>query len=642
MSTHHSPASSAGHGPASSPFAGTDPTLYSPELARNGRVPYVISSNTKGKKVGAAVFAEKQMTLPEPEPHVNAGWSNEISEDAPHYISRCQLVTQLPDSTDAGTDMDHELVTVQHQMKLYACFTTCVPVYTRGVFLRYDDLRDAAEGKDILEQQGFTVEYVSAYQYAVAKSQETSNLNEFEGQIKLSIYVDANPERTSNDFTQIDYCVMICAVQDICKAFGPVRKVAHVATNDDNMLLHFRIEFHGVDAANRAVHSLATDSVWGYNAQSTFQWVTVNPGPWIGERSLNSPDRAQPRMDDEGRLVGYRPAPNPLPSHPVYRHPADQHNRVRRERILDGSDVRTTIMLRNIPNKMDWLALKAVLDEQCFGTYDFTYLRIDFKSACNVGYAFINFANVHGMIALIDNVESRCWVGFRSNKAAEISYATIQGREALIQKFRNSSVMQETSFCRPRLFITSNDAEINGKRRSTGTEQVFPRPDNLSKLQRSMDSARTIGLFPPHGYSNNAEHRHRGSGYDRGTPRDLLQAASSFARQRAAPLPLTDLSEATKHDIEVWYTGLIGQGRVGRIPFDYIPMTYLGLYFAEFASPQPMPSNLGVIGGPAYGSGQTDVFGFATPGSRTHGSSSFAGYPRPDRAVTDVYTNPFN
>jgi hypothetical protein len=38
-----------------------------------------------------------------------------------------------------------------------------------------------------------------------------------------------------------------------------------------------------------------------------------------------------------------------------YRHPADQHNRVRRERILDGTDVRTTVMLRNIPNKMDWV-----------------------------------------------------------------------------------------------------------------------------------------------------------------------------------------------------------------------------------------------------------------------------------------------
>jgi hypothetical protein len=89
--------------------------------------------------------------------------------------------------------------------------------------------------------------------------------------------------------------------------------------------------------------------------QNTFQWVTVNPGHWTGERGLESPSRAQPRMDDEGRLVGYRPAPNPLPSTPIYRHPADAHNRVRRDRILDGSDVRTTIMLRNIPNKMDWV-----------------------------------------------------------------------------------------------------------------------------------------------------------------------------------------------------------------------------------------------------------------------------------------------
>jgi hypothetical protein len=278
------------------------------------------------------------------------------------------------------------------------------------------------------------------------------------------------------------------------------------------------------------------------------------------------------------------------------------------------------------------LSLKTILDEQCFGTYDFVYLRIDFKSGCNVGYAFINFANVHGMIALIDNIERRCWVGYRSNKAAEISYATIQGREALIQKFRNSSVMQETPFCRPRLFYTYIDAEITGKLRTTGTEQVFPRPDNLSKLQRSMDSARTIGLFPPHGYSSIAEHRNRGSGYDRGTPRDILQAAVHYARQRAAPapVPFEDLTDDTKLDVEVWYTRYYGQGRLGRIPFDFIPMTHLALYFAEHqASPQPMSTNLGstpnygVIGSelgpngafassPAFGSSDR-MLGFSTP-----------------------------
>jgi hypothetical protein len=69
---------------------------------------------------------------------------------------------------------------------------------------------------------------------------------------------------------------------------------------------------------------------------------------------MNSPHRTKPRVDDQGRFVGYRPSAGPF-NGPYQRHPADQHNRVRRERILDGSDVRTTIMLRNIPNKMDWV-----------------------------------------------------------------------------------------------------------------------------------------------------------------------------------------------------------------------------------------------------------------------------------------------
>lgn len=79
------------------------------------------------------------------------------------------------------------------------------------------------------------------------------------------------------------------------------------------------------------------------------------------------------------------------------------------------------------------------------------YLRIDFSTGSNVGYAFINFSKPEGIIQVIDFIEGMPWKGYRSGKYAEISYATIQGKEALVQKFRNSSVILEWPHCRPKV-----------------------------------------------------------------------------------------------------------------------------------------------------------------------------------------------
>jgi hypothetical protein len=257
----------------------------------------------------------------------------------------------------------------------YACFSTCVPSYIRGVMLRFDDLRDAAEGKDVLEQHGFTVENITGYSYALAKCQDTAQLNEYEGQIVLSIKVEPNPDHAIWEFTQNMYGAVQVAAERVCEAFGPVRTSVHIDTNDTTMELAFRVEFYSVDAANRAVASLTTDAIWGVDhdvsldyplilssltlKQKSYQWVTTKPALYTGERVSNSPHRNKPRVDDQGRIVGFRPALGTAmpPMDPYHRHPADQHNRVRRERILDGSDVRTTVMLRNIPNKLDWVCL---------------------------------------------------------------------------------------------------------------------------------------------------------------------------------------------------------------------------------------------------------------------------------------------
>ncbi|KAI9887754.1 MAG: hypothetical protein M1823_000395 [Watsoniomyces obsoletus] len=186
-------------------------------------------------------------------------------------------------------------------------------------------------------------------------------------------------------------------------------------------------------------------------------------------------------------------------------------NIVHVERIREGQDVRTTIMLRNIPNKLDQPTLKAIVDETSFGKYDFMYLRIDFGNMCNVGYAFINFENPGDIIDFVNARAGYHWNCYNSDKVAEISYATIQGKDCLVQKFRNSSVMLENPLFRPKIFYTGDHPLV-------GQEEAFPEPDNNSKMRRSVENAAHIGLFAPGGGNNpRHEQRRRRSQFDRGT-----------------------------------------------------------------------------------------------------------------------------
>lgn len=155
-------------------------------------------------------------------------------------------------------------------------------------------------------------------------------------------------------------------------------------------------------------------------------------------------------------------------------------------------------------------ALRELLNETSIGSYDFVYLRIDFQNNCNVGYAFINFADPTYIIDFVESVAGRRWNRFNSDKVAEVSYATIQGRDCLVQKFRNSSVMCEYPKFRPKvsqtpsvplgpdsdvtqLFYAIGHPDVVAGRARLGDEEPFPAPDNQSKLRRSMDNAEHVG-----------------------------------------------------------------------------------------------------------------------------------------------------
>ncbi|KAM0893792.1 hypothetical protein ACQ4PT_024894 [Festuca glaucescens] len=141
------------------------------------------------------------------------------------------------------------------------------------------------------------------------------------------------------------------------------------------------------------------------------------------------------------------------------------------ERIAKGEDSRTTLMIKNIPNKYNCKLLLAVIDENHRGTYDFVYLPIDFKNKCNVGYAFINMTDPQHIIPFYKTFNGKRWEKFNSEKVASLAYARIQGRSDLISHFRNSSLMNEDKWCRPILFHKDGP--------NAGDQEPFPVGNNI-------------------------------------------------------------------------------------------------------------------------------------------------------------------
>jgi hypothetical protein len=57
-----------------------------------------------------------------------------------------------------------------------------------------------------------------------------------------------------------------------------------------------------------------------------------------------------------------------------------ERNQLNLARIEDGQDTRTTVMIKNIPNKMSDKDLMAYIGSVCVRRIDFLYLRMDFQN----------------------------------------------------------------------------------------------------------------------------------------------------------------------------------------------------------------------------------------------------------------------
>lgn len=124
--------------------------------------------------------------------------------------------------------------------------------------------------------------------------------------------------------------------------------------------------------------------------------------------------------------------------------------------IEDGKEQRTTVMVCNIPNKLEFDDFKKFIDETSAGKYEFLYLRFDFSNRCNVGYAFVSFAKSSDLKDFVEKRAGMKWnsQNYNSEKVIDIKFARIQGRESLIRKFRSSPVMHQEPAFRPRFYNT--------------------------------------------------------------------------------------------------------------------------------------------------------------------------------------------
>ena len=118
----------------------------------------------------------------------------------------------------------------------------------------------------------------------------------------------------------------------------------------------------------------------------------------------------------------------------------------------EGKGARTTVMMKNIPNKYNQRMLLGMLDANFRGRYDFFYLPMDFKNKCNLGYAFVNFLQSRDTAKFHEEFNGRKWSEFNSRKICAITYARVQGRQDLIEHFKNSRFPSKDASCLPLVF----------------------------------------------------------------------------------------------------------------------------------------------------------------------------------------------
>jgi len=110
-----------------------------------------------------------------------------------------------------------------------------------------------------------------------------------------------------------------------------------------------------------------------------------------------------------------------------------------------NDELKTTVMMRNLPNDYTREMLLSLLDREGFqGCYDLIYLPIDYHSKVGFGYAFINLVSHAEAERLRAHFADFAKWDVVSQKVCEVCWSSVlQGVQAHIDRYRNSPVMHD-------------------------------------------------------------------------------------------------------------------------------------------------------------------------------------------------------
>jgi hypothetical protein len=150
--------------------------------------------------------------------------------------------------------------------------------------------------------------------------------------------------------------------------------------------------------------------------------------------NVNNNQNLYNNINNNSMLVGkYYPNPSKYVGGFEYFSIDSPKNTINLINILKNKDKRTTLIIRNIPNKYTISLLLVDLNKKFENKFDIVYLPRDYLNNLNLGFGFINFIHHMHLLLFYEEFAGKKWSNFNSKKMCQLAYSKYQGRNDLIK-----------------------------------------------------------------------------------------------------------------------------------------------------------------------------------------------------------------